>query len=235
MPTKLYSINRDVDKENLDRLVELPGDDIDIKAVDMWTSNPTDGPSAKRIILENANRSIPQTIKLKIGAQVMLLRNRSSSSSSNSNSNNNENNKTSPLVNGSRGVVTGFVESTSAVGGLVPRVCFDNGQEVVIGPVEYVTKGAGGDGQHVRMQIPLKLAWAVTIHKSQGSTLTRAELMLNNTFDYGQAYVALSRVTCIDGLWLTAPITKSSIKANPLVIDYFSVDGDSDGNNAHIH
>ena len=82
--------------------------------------------------------------------------------------------------------------------------------------------GAGGDGHLVRSQVPLKLAWAVTIHKSQGSTLSRAELMLSNTFDYGQAYVALSRVTSFDGLWLTEPLQKSNIRANSLVLNYFS-------------
>lgn len=216
VPTKLYSINRDVDKENLDRLHELPSDMVEIDSYDFWSERPTGGTSAKRVILENANRSIPQSIQLKVGAQVMLVRNRGDSSSKG----------TSALVNGSRGVVTGFVESASAFGGLVPRVCFDNGMEIVVGPAEYVTHGAGGDGQHVRMQVPLKLAWAVTIHKSQGSTLSRVELMLTNTFDYGQAYVALSRVTSMEGLWLTHPLRRDSVKANPLVMDYFKYDSE---------
>ncbi len=214
IPTKLYSINKDVDQENLDRLKELPDELVEIKAADVWGQVPSDGTSGKRAILEIANRSIPTTIQLKVGAQVMLLRNRNAEGRSGSK-------RSTTLVNGSRGVVTGFVESATVAGGLVPRVCFDNGQEIIVGPVEYITKSPSGDGQLIRMQVPLKLAWAITIHKSQGSTLTRAELMLSNTFDYGQAYVALSRVTSLDGLWLTKELKSSSIKANPFVLDYF--------------
>ncbi len=219
IPTKLYSINKDVDKENLDRLLELPSEAVEVKAVDIWAEVPSDGSAGKRALLETANRSIPAMIQLKVGAQVMLLRNRNSSEGQGRGAS-----KAKALVNGSRGVVTGFVESTTIVGGLVPRVCFDNGQEVVVGPVEYLSKGPGGDGQLVRMQVPLKLAWAVTIHKSQGTTLSRAELMLSNTFDFGQAYVALSRVTSMDGLWLTKPLNRTAVKANPLVLQYFKFD-----------
>ena len=215
VPTKLYSINKDVDKENLDRLMELPGDIVEVKATDVWQEQPSVS-SMKRTITDNVDRAIPDSIQLKVGAQVMLLRNRSNNPDEYSAG------RGSALVNGSRGVITGFVRSSSAGGGLVPRVCFDNGQEVIIGPVEYFSGGPGGDGQLVRSQVPLKLAWAITIHKSQGSTLSRAELMLSNTFDYGQAYVALSRVTSIDGLWLTEPLKRSNVRANPLVLDYFA-------------
>jgi len=215
IPTKLYSINKDVDTENMDRLKELPDQAVEIRASDIWSESPSDGAIGKRAIIEAANRSIPATIQLKVGAQVMLMRNRVA-----------EGRGSKTLVNGSRGVVTGFVESAAVGGGLVPRVCFDNGQEVIVGPVEYVTRSPSGDGQLVRMQVPLKLAWAITIHKSQGSTLSRAELMLSNTFDYGQAYVALSRVPSVDGLWLTKELSASSIKANPLVLDYFNYTAD---------
>ena len=215
VPTKLYSINKDVDKENSDRLMELPGDAVEIKATDVWQEMPSVS-SMKRTITDNVDRAIPESIHLKVGAQVMLLRNRSNNPDDTSNVG-----RSLGLVNGSRGVITGFVRSSSAAGGLVPRVCFDNGQEVIIGPVEYFSSGPGGDGQLVRSQVPLKLAWAITIHKSQGSTLSRAELMLSNTFDYGQAYVALSRVTSIEGLWLTEPLRRDNVRANPLVLDYF--------------
>jgi ATP-dependent DNA helicase PIF1 len=216
VPTKLYSINRDVDKENMDRLNELHGEIVEINASDIWLEKPVGGATQKNAMVDNMDRAIASTVSLKVGAQVMLLRNRKTEG---------ENSGYSGLVNGSRGVITGFVQSSSSSFGasLVPRVCFDNGQEVIIGPVEYVVYGPGGEGQLVRQQVPLKLAWAVTIHKSQGTTLSRAELMLTNTFDYGQAYVALSRVTSVDGLWLTHPISKNSIKANPAVLHYFNM------------
>ena len=86
----------------------------------------------------------------------MLLRNRAPAQSSNGKA------LGTPLVNGSRGVVTGFVESTSSVGGLVPRVCFDNGQEVTVGPVEYINKGPGA-GECVCVRVCIFYVISITI------------------------------------------------------------------------
>ncbi len=61
----------------------------------------------------------------------------------------------------------------------------------------------------------------MTVHKSQGTTLSRAEIRVNEAFDYGQVYVALSRIKSMEGLWLTEPISKSAIKANPDVIKFY--------------
>ena len=62
---------------------------------------------------------------------------------------------------------------------------------------------------------------AATIHKSQGCTLSCAELILANTFTYGQAYVALSRVRDLRGLWLSAPIKRKSVMAHPDVLSFY--------------
>ncbi len=64
---------------------------------------------------------------------------------------------------------------------------------------------------------------AATIHKSQGCTLTCAELMLANNFADGQGYVALSRVRGLEGLWLSQQIKPSSVKANRAVLDFYGV------------
>ena len=62
---------------------------------------------------------------------------------------------------------------------------------------------------------------AATIHKSQGITLTSAELLLTNAFDYGQTYVALSRLRSLDGLWLSKPILPKLVKAHPEVLRFY--------------
>ncbi len=124
------------------------------------------------------------------------------------------------LVNGSRGVVTKMVLSTMT-GEVIPMVRFDSGQEIAVGPSDYTFTSRDGKTVLTRSQVPLKLAWAITVHKAQGITLTRAELMLARSFDYGQVYVALSRVTSLDGLWLTQPIPAKAIRADPTVLRFY--------------
>lgn len=69
--------------------------------------------------------------------------------------------------------------------------------------------------------ILFRIRRASTVHKSQGVTLTCAELVLNKAFDYGQVYVALSRVRDLQGLWLPQPISPKSIKAHPDVLRFY--------------
>ena len=74
----------------------------------------------------------------------------------------------------------------------------------------------------MRTQVPLKLAWALTVHKSQGMTLSRVELMLANAFEFGQAYVALSRATSLAGLWMRGPpLAATAVKAHPDVCAFY--------------
>lgn len=120
----------------------------------------------------------PELLELKVGAEVMFV----------------ANNFGSGLVNGSRGQVISFE-------GGYPKVQLSGGRIV---KVEQHTWTLTEDGR-VRAevsQLPLRLAWAITIHKSQGMSLDAAEIDLSRAFTPGMGYVALSRVRSLEGLYL---------------------------------
>jgi ATP-dependent DNA helicase PIF1 len=118
------------------------------------------------------------------------------------------------LVNGSRGVVTGFSGPSHT-----PLVKFLGYENPI--PIEhYYWEVADFEGVKQK-QVPLRLAYALTIHKSQGSTLDSALIDVGpNTFEYGQAYVALSRVKDLESLYLW-DIEKGAFKAHPKVIEFY--------------
>lgn len=141
---------------------------------------------------------IPEVLHLKVGAQVMIKRN----------------NIPIGIVNGTRGVVT-KIEHQCVTVKLV------DGSEIPIVPVEYKIKL--GNIKIYRIQFPLMLAWATTIHKSQGLTLDRVLCTLGqNIFEEGQAYVALSRVRNLDGLFISQ-FDENCIMANEDVLASFHV------------
>ncbi|XP_076241392.1 pif1 DNA helicase [Calliopsis andreniformis] len=125
----------------------------------------------------NQQLTVPDKLVLKIGAQVMLLKNI---------------NVSNGLVNGARGVVIKFVEN-------VPVVQFKSGIQYHVKTEKWNIRTNVGAIVH-RKQIPLKLAWAFSIHKSQGLTLDCVEMCLAKVFDAGQSYVALSRAQSLQSL-----------------------------------
>ncbi|KAF6768782.1 hypothetical protein AHF37_06690 [Paragonimus kellicotti] len=157
----------------------------------------------------------PAVLHLKIGAQVMLLRNIDTSRG---------------LVNGARGVVERFCSDGDAL----PQVRFfvntlgnpSGTSRDVLYTVQRekwgLRQGDVGDVQAYRRQVPLSLAWAVSIHKSQGITLDSAELALSKVFECGQAYVALSRCRTLSGLRLL-DWRPDVIQANPKVVQFYRV------------
>jgi ATP-dependent exoDNAse (exonuclease V) alpha subunit len=171
--TELYTVNIDVDRINSDHLDMLDGDEL------FYTQTTT---GAKNYI-ESLQRSIlaPATLRLKKGALVMAVKN-------------------SPerkYVNGSLGTVIDFEAVTE-----YPVIEFKSGKVVTMSPDTWELRD--GDKKRASItQIPLRLAWAITVHKSQGMTLDAARIDLRKAFVEGMGYVALSRVKNLRNLYLS--------------------------------
>ena len=194
-PTKLYCTNHNVDIANATHLASLPGRAISFTAKDTFRGFECNEEQHKIVAL--LDKRVPSVLQLKRGAQVILVRNMPELG----------------LVNGSRGVVDTFE------GGL-PRVQFDNGSTHCIGKCHFEQESS--QSKAMRVQVPFKLGWALTIHKAQGMTLTRAEVQLEGAFTVGQIYVALSRLTSTNGLWIRGGcISTVRVMAHPRVIEYY--------------
>jgi len=137
---------------------------------------------------------------LKIGSQVMCIVNIQSDSGM-------------EVCNGSQGIVTDFCKITG-----LPRVKFNNGTVRTMERHLWNSDKIPGVGVS---QVPLILAWAITIHKSQGATLDAAEIDVGSEiFECGQTYVALSRVKSLEGLYLTS-LDLSKIRINKKVKEFY--------------
>ncbi|WP_457857244.1 AAA family ATPase [Psychrobacter pulmonis] len=106
-------------------------------------------------------------------------------------------------------------KSKKAVTQKMPVVRLNSGREVIAEPEEWIIEDETGDVLASYLQVPLCLAWAITIHKSQGMTLDAAEIDLSRTFELGQGYVALSRLKSLAGLQLLG-MNKMSLQLDPL-------------------
>uniref|UniRef100_A0A6C0DZX2 AAA+ ATPase domain-containing protein n=1 Tax=viral metagenome TaxID=1070528 RepID=A0A6C0DZX2_9ZZZZ len=198
LPTKLYSLNRDVDSENdkeLNNLV-LKNEDLEFYQYDLEYEVLKNG---IKNVEEKINKSCnaPFSLQLCVGAQVMLLYNMDLENK---------------LVNGSRGVVIGFEND-------LPRVKFLNGITLLVDHKIWTL-----DENNIPIvqwtQIPLKVAFAVSIHKIQGVTIDYAEVDLSNIFENSQAYVALSRVRTLEGLSIKN-FNTLCIKVNPRAVEFY--------------
>lgn len=170
----LFPVNRQADTLNDLRLREIAEDPHEYYAESSGQAN-----LAERL---TKNMLAPEHLLLKTGAAVMAVRNDADHQ----------------YVNGSLGTVRGFVAENK---GGWPIVEFENGNIVTMRPSSWEMQ----DGDTVLAtvkQVPLRCAWAITIHKSQGMTLDRAVMDLRRTFAPGMGYVALSRVENLDGLYL---------------------------------
>eukprot|EP00873_Tetraselmis_striata_P018943 jgi/Tetstr1/439207/TSEL_027650.t1 len=125
--------------------------------------------------------------------------------------------KRDPIPRGGRHMMASMASLKSC---LVPKVTFTNGRTHVITPEEFSAEVVNL-GKVTRHQIPLKLAWALTIHKCQGMTLDFAKVSLANIFADGQAYVALSRVRSLEGLEILPGGNASCVRVNPVVREFY--------------
>jgi len=135
----------------------------------------------------------PQTLKLKQGAQVMCIKNA----------------QDRKYANGSLGKVIGFEPHTDH-----PIVELTSGREVIIRPDTWELMD-GDKKRATLIQLPLRLAWAITVHKSQGMTLDAARIDLSRAFVEGMGYVALSRVRGLKHLILDG-LNGMALRVSPL-------------------
>lgn len=150
--------------------------------------------------VEQLTKSVlaPEVLELKVGAEVMFV----------------ANNFSEGFVNGSRGKVTGYKDDLPLI------ELQSNGRIVQVGKHSWALEEDGKEKARVT-QLPLRLAWAITIHKSQGMSLDSAEIDLSRAFTPGMGYVALSRVRSLDGVYLKG-INNTALQMHP---DIFEFDG----------
>jgi len=153
-----------------------------------------------------------KTLELKKGSQVMFLKNDTQGAR---------------YYNGKLGIITSLDDDHIKVRGL------DDDTEVEVTPdvwtnaryvIDKETKEIREEIDGEFRQYPLRLAWAITVHKSQGLTFDRAVIDVNAAFAAGQVYVALSRLRSLEGLLLTAPLSPAAVKTDVAVTQYMNTE-----------
>jgi ATP-dependent DNA helicase PIF1 len=204
-PTLLFTRRAEVDNVNDRNLKSLKTERHIFRAetvfapIEATKGLTKESPEIKRLV-EKMDKDGPYMgeLILAIGAQVMLLTNMDYDAG---------------LVNGSRGVVTGFDLAGA------PLVQFLRGEPILVPAASWESTEFEGVS---RKQIPLKLAYAITIHKAQGATLDCALIDVGtSTFEYGQAYVALSRVKNLESLYIW-DVEPTAFRAHPKVLAFYN-------------
>lgn len=204
--TQLYSDRKSVDSENTRRLAQLTGP-LQVYMAKMTLPNVLHLYRKEQQAAANSlekNCLAPKLLELKMGAHVMLLKNLAPPL----------------LVNGSRGHIVGF----DILLDNMPIVEFENGESRTLTPEKWESK-MGDIVMATYEQVPLCLAWALTIHKCQGMTLQEASIDIGKCWEPGQAYVAMSRCTTLEGANLLS-YARAKIHADRCVIEFYASLGD---------
>jgi len=187
-PTRLYTHNIDVDRINNAELEKLESPAREYNHISKGSKTHIDKIFHTAMVMEK--------LILKKDAIVIFIKN-------------------SPeqrYVNGTTGVVIGFDKSDE-----MPIVQTASGDRIFVGFDDWTIEDEEGQNIAKVSQIPLRLAWAITIHKSQGMTLDAVEIDLSKTFEVGQGYVALSRIKSIEGLRLMG-LNSMALRVDPLIL-----------------
>ena len=196
---RLTTHNATANRYNEERMDALKGVRFTFKAQVTGTFPESSYPAEEKLVLKK-------------GCQVMFLKNDSQGSR---------------YYNGKLGIVSSIDAERICVRG------FDDNEEIEVEPdawtnaryvIDKETKEIREEIEGEFRQYPLRLAWAITVHKSQGLTFDRAVLDVNASFATGQVYVALSRCRSLEGLVLTAPLSPLSVKTDAVVTDYMNVE-----------
>ena len=211
-PTKLFPTRNKVDYINVNEMNNIKTEEYEYKVkyhVDLEMSfkeritrlEYTQQQIQTELMYLQGNLRCDEIIKLKIGAQVMCIVNIQLDNGD-------------ILCNGAQGIITNI----SPQG--FPIVKYKNGYQMTMSPHTWISEFIPGIGVS---QIPLILAWALTIHKAQGSTLEIAEVDAGSgIFECGQTYVALSRVKSLEGLYLSSFDAKR-IRINKKVQEFYEI------------
>ncbi len=196
-PTILTTHNYKVDKINEIELNKIPNSEVLHQAI--YNGAPD------RIDYLRKNCLSPDALRLKVGAQVMMIKNTYQKEG---------------IINGSLGIIKAFSPRKS-----FPIVEFANGKILTIGPEEWLLEKMNDTTREMVVeasmaQIPLILAWAITIHKSQGLTLDKISCDLSESFSPGQIYVALSRARSLRGVFIES-INFNRLTANDEAVRFY--------------
>lgn len=191
---RIFPTNNAVDSYNEKMLTRLPGNTVSYKATKKGTYHS----------MRESDLPVPSVLTLKKGAQVMFVKNSGN------------------WRNGTLGVVEDLDPTTNAV--LVKS--YDDGNTYGVSYDTWEDFQFDRDGKlqlcGEYSQIPLVPAWAFTIHKTQGLTFRELAVDLSKTFDFGMCYVALSRTSNLQNLYLNGRLNQSIVKVSPEVLQFYN-------------